>query len=462
LQINCEKKHNIIQHTKTAGHHERLKKLSSQNIRQQTIKESIATSSSDEQKTFYSDLCNAMISSNIPLKKLDNGEFKCFLEKYCSRHIPSESTLRKNYVDSLHEEVMDELKSTISNNFIWFSVDETTDVCGRYIANLIIGILHEESPTKAFLIASKELEKTNSNTVTKFVHDELTKCFLPNPVPSEKILLMVSDAAAYMIKAASNLKIFYTNLIHCTCLAHGLNRVAETIRLQFPLVNTLISQGKKIFLKAPLRVQIFKEKMPGIPLPPQPVLTRWGTWLDAAMYYADNFEGFKEVVLDFSESTSQSIKDCQTVLKNQEIKQNLAFLKANYKFVSTTIKKLESTGLTLVEAVEIINNFQIAVSRVPGRVGKIVTTKLNEVLSKNTGYKVLENISNIFKGDIVENFEVEVSLVAKFKYAPLTSVDVERSFSHFKNLLSDRRRSFSVQNIEKHLIIACYKNKSEV
>jgi hypothetical protein len=87
----------------------------------------------------------------------------------------------------------------------------------------------------------------------------------------------------------------------------------------------------------------------------------------------------------------------------------------------------------LVEAVEIINNFQIAVSRVPGRVGKIVTTKLNEVLSKNTGYKVLENISNIFKGDIVENFEVEVSLVAKFKYAPLTSVDVERSFSHFKN-----------------------------
>jgi hypothetical protein len=273
---------------------------------------------------------------------------------------------------------------------------------------------------------------------------------------------MVSDAVAYMIKAASNLKIFYTNLIHCTCLAHGLNRVAETIRLQFPLVNALISQGKKIFLKAPLRVQIFKEKMPGIPLPPQPVLTRWGTWLDAAMYYADNFEGFKEVVLDFSESTSQSIKDCQTVLKNQEIKQNLAFLKANYKFVSTTIKKLESTGPTLVEAVEIINNFQIAVSRVPGRVGKFVTTKLNEVLSKNTGYKVLENISNIFKGDIVENFEVEVSLVAKFKYAPLTSVDVERSFSHFKNLLSDRRRSFSVQNIEKHLIIACYKNKSEV
>jgi hypothetical protein len=120
--------------------------------------------------------------------------------------------------------------------------------------------------------------------------------------------------------------------------------------------------------------------MPDIPLPPQLVVTRWGTWLDAAMYCADNFEGFKEVVLDFSESTSQSIKDYQTVLENQEIKQSLAFLRANYKFVSTAIRKLRSTGLTLVEAVEIINNFQIAVSRVPGRVGKIVTTKLNDVL----------------------------------------------------------------------------------
>jgi hypothetical protein len=41
----------------------------------------------------------------------------------------------------------------------------------------------------------------------------------------------------------------------------------------------------------------------------------------------------------------------------------------------------------------------------------------------------------ISKGDIVENFEMEVSLVPQFKYAPVTSVDVERSFSHFKNLL---------------------------
>jgi hypothetical protein len=73
----------------------------------------------------------------------------------------------------------------------------------------------------------------------------LTSFFLPNAVPTDKILLMISDAAAYMIKAGTNLKIFYEKLIHCTCVAHGLNRIAETIRLEFPVVNKLISNGKK-------------------------------------------------------------------------------------------------------------------------------------------------------------------------------------------------------------------------
>jgi hypothetical protein len=78
---------------------------------------------------------------------------------------------------------------------------------------------------------------------------------------------MLSDAAPY---------IFFTHLIHTTCLAHGINRVAEEVRNQFPLVNELISIVKKIFVKALLRVQFYKETLPNLPLPPQPVITRWG------------------------------------------------------------------------------------------------------------------------------------------------------------------------------------------
>ncbi|KRZ63903.1 hypothetical protein T08_2385, partial [Trichinella sp. T8] len=78
-----------------------------------------------------------------------------------------------------------------------------------------------------------------------------------------------------MKKAAGALKVLFPNMLHLTCLAHGLHRIAEHIRCLFPDVDRLISNVKKGFLKAPSRVQLFKEMAPEIPLPPQPVLTRW-------------------------------------------------------------------------------------------------------------------------------------------------------------------------------------------
>ncbi|CAH1979427.1 unnamed protein product [Acanthoscelides obtectus] len=46
--------------------------------------------------------------SNIPRNKLEQPAFGKFLEKYCNRHIPNESTLRKNYT-SIIEKVIEEV-----------------------------------------------------------------------------------------------------------------------------------------------------------------------------------------------------------------------------------------------------------------------------------------------------------------------------------------------------------------
>ena len=39
------------------------------------------------------------------------------------------------------------------------------------------------------------------------------------------------------------------------------------------------------------------------------------------------------------------------------------------------------------------------------------------------------------------------------KYAPLTSIDVERTFSFYKYLLSNRRRRFLISSLQHHLTI---------
>lgn len=82
---------------------------------------------------------------------------------------------------------------------------------------------------------------------------------------------------------------------------------------------------------------------------------------------------------------------------------------------------------------------------------------------KNSGFELLIKINKILRLD--ENSEdldinLDVSILTALKNAPITSVDVERSFSSYKHILSDRRQNFLPENIEKHLIINCYANRN--
>lgn len=87
--------------------------------------------------------------------------------------------------------------------------------------------IHQEN-LKKMKYATNKQQTLMQSSQTEQKQFYFSSCiFFLNPVPSDKILLMLSDA--YMLKAYLNLKKFYEDLIHCTGLTHGLNRVAETI-----------------------------------------------------------------------------------------------------------------------------------------------------------------------------------------------------------------------------------------
>jgi len=154
-------------------------------------------------------------------------------------------------------------------NKIWVSIDETSDVDGRFVANVVVDNLKHEQPGEIFLLACEVLERA-------VVFDKAINLLWPDKVERENLLLFVSDAALYMIKAAKALQLLYPKMIHVTCLVHTLHRVAEEVRGSYPEVEKLTANGKKIFIKSPLQVQKFKEEAPTLPLPPQPIVTRWG------------------------------------------------------------------------------------------------------------------------------------------------------------------------------------------
>jgi hypothetical protein len=55
----------------------------------------------------------------------------------------------------------------------------------------------------------------------------------------------------------------------------------------YPNVDNLVANGSKMFVKPPARIMLFKNEAPDTQSPPPtPVITHWGIWLDATVYYA--------------------------------------------------------------------------------------------------------------------------------------------------------------------------------
>lgn len=204
-------------------------------------------------------------------------------------------------------------------------------------------------------------------------------------------------------------------------------------------MNKLISNVKKVFLKAPLRVQISREKLPGVCLPPEPVITRWGTWIKVAIFYADHFEAIKDIVLDLEEN-SQCVVQSQALFKNVNLAKELFFIKVNFSFVPDIITSLESRNISLRESINIVETFSDKCKKVPGDVGNQVRRKFEVIVGKNEGFKYLMEVQNIF--DSKPSNEVipwPYYLLPKLKYCQIKSVDVERSFSLYKHISTDRR-----------------------
>ena len=95
-------------------------------------------------------------------------------------------------------------------NKIWVSTDETSDVDGRFVANVVVGTLKREQHGEIFLLACEVLERVNNSSIA-VVFDNAMNLLWPDKVERENVLLFVSDAAPYMIKAAKALQLLYPN-----------------------------------------------------------------------------------------------------------------------------------------------------------------------------------------------------------------------------------------------------------
>ena len=82
--------------------------------------------------------------------------------------------------------------------------------------------------------------------------------------------------------------------MHVTCVAHLLHNCAMRVRAHFKNIDEVIATSKAATIKDKDRKKDFHDA--GLPSPPDPVITRWTTWLRAALYYSENLPDVRTIV----------------------------------------------------------------------------------------------------------------------------------------------------------------------
>eukprot|EP00095_Tigriopus_kingsejongensis_P003343 snap_masked-scaffold870_size86522-processed-gene-0.6 protein:Tk03343 transcript:snap_masked-scaffold870_size86522-processed-gene-0.6-mRNA-1 annotation:"PREDICTED: uncharacterized protein LOC100897181" len=190
------------------------------------------------------------------------------------------------------------------------------------------------------------------------------------------------NGSPYCNKAGLGLKSLCPNMLHITCLAHGVNRVAELARVTYPKANRLISE------------------------------------LKAAFYYTENFAIIKQFIEGMKED-DQSIIEAKKLFKDEEVMAQLTIIRANFQVVVHTITSLEER-LPLVQSMQLVEKLVEKLKLEP------FATKLADVLSKHPGYAKAQNISKLLRGSQEDHEGLDdPNSSANMGNSPIVSCDVE-------------------------------------
>ena len=169
-------------------------------------------------------------------------------------------------------------------------MDESEIAKQKYIS-VLVGSL--DATNQTFLVDCHPLNSgsnVNSSIILHTVDDILRQL----EITRENFSLFLTDAARYMPLAGKTLKELYPSLMHVTSVAHLLHNCAMRGRAHFKNIDEIIAPIKTAAIKSKDRKKDFHDA--GLPSPPDPAITRWATWLRAALYYSENLPAVCTIV----------------------------------------------------------------------------------------------------------------------------------------------------------------------
>lgn len=408
----------LKEHIKTPRHQRAVKSTSSQS--------GIATSleKAESVNVFNYELFLIFVSENIPLFHLRSDRFRQFFLKYANQHVECAQSPEK-YISFGYRIICDKIEQRFGSVPYAIYIDETQDVKRRKIVNTIVVPLTGE-PEKPVLVDTDFVSSANKVTLSGIIN----RVAMSISKDASLFKLLVTDQCRTNIAVGRDLRLFYPNFMHVTCLAHAVHLLCESIREKFDKVNSFVANMKSAIQNSKARVDLYRELTGNAPLPPKPVTTRWGTFLKAAFHHHKHFEGVRSFVMRL-EGTAMDVNVLKKLVDDPELETQFGEL-TMFSELPDFIEQLESRDITLNRQISILDSIT---SKLDGD----LLARFQEVLGRNPDLEQLRNHSNDESGTFVN--------------AVLCNAEVERSFSLLKNIITDRRHNLSESNVKRYLSI---------
>ena len=181
------------------------------------------------------------------------------------------------------------------------------------------------------------------------------------------------------------------------------------------------------------------------------MLTRWSSWLVTCFYYTEHFDEFQQYLyyLSEEESKNKEIKKLQDLMNDPNLRQELGFITATFKFLPEVITEIQRR-LPLLKQFELLDK---VISNVNGEQYK---NKLESIQKRNPDINKMCKFALVISGERVNETSIDPLKARIYKNAPLVSAEIERVFSSIGEVLSPQRMSLNVEYLKHHYHLIIY------
>ena len=292
---------------------------------------------------------------------------------------------------------------------------------------MLVGSLY--APNQTFLVDCHPLESgsnVNSSIILHTVDDILRQL----EIKRENFSLFLTDAARYMSLAGKTLKKLYPSLMHVICVAHLLNNCAMHVRAHFKNIDEIIATIKAATIKDKDRKKDFYDA--GLPSPPDPVITRWATWLSAALYYSENLPAVSTIVNNWT-SAGLLVSRAKDAINVEDLVPDLVKIN-QYRTLTANVELLEGSACTITEAYGLLKNMQFDDD--PCAIKNYIKKRLS-----NSDLETTINCTNL---------TIDPTSYALLQKAQPIFAAIEKLFSMLNKLLR-KNRNLDVKNVKNYI-----------